>query len=480
MKHDFLYTRFWQAMSGNFLTALFMTLCLSAPAAAQNRAVPQDREVITLSYAPLVKRVSPSVVTIASKIRVTQNLSPFMADPLFGQLFGGNMGGGGFSRELLESALGSGVIVDPEGLIVTNAHVVRDAAEVKVQLNDGREFTAQKVLVDTPSDLALLKIDTNGQKLPAATLEPTDKLEVGDLVIAIGNPFGVGQTVTSGIVSALARSSLKLNEYNYFIQTDAAINPGNSGGPLVAMDGGVVGINSAIFSRSGGNLGIGFAIPSEMVASIIAAQKAGQSGEHGVTRAWLGIAGQEVTRDIADSLGLKASGGVLVSSLAPASPAKAAGLQVGDVVTAIGGHAVHDPGELKFRMAMVPLGKPADFTVERHGAERTLQVAAIAPPDTPPRDETLLSGNNPLNGVRVANVNPAVAVQLGLTIDSGVVVTATDHAVIGLCSPGDLILAINGQPVQTVRQLQAALAGGQGGWQIVLSHNGEKRQITIR
>ena len=449
------------------------------PARAQNRVIPDSRQQITLSYAPLVKKIAPAVVNIYSKVVVTQNASPFMGDPFFQQFFGGNFGG--MPRQRVESALGSGVIVDSSGLIITNAHVVKDAQEVRVALADGQEFSAQKVLVDAPSDLALLRIDPGNQRFPVAILEPSEKLEVGDLVLAIGNPFGVGQTVTSGIVSALGRSSLQLNDYNFFIQTDAAINPGNSGGPLVAMDGGVVGINSAIFSRSGGSVGIGFAIPSELVASLIAAAKAGQKGEHGVTRAWIGINGQAVTHDLADSLGLKNAGGILVSGLSAASPAKAAGLAVGDVVTAVNDHPVHDTAELKFRMAMVPLGSPASFTISHKGQVRTIQIAAAAAPDMPPRDDTTLTGNEPLNGVRVANVNPAVAAELDLKQDAGVVVVNTDQASFGVAAPGDILISINGQAITSVAQLRQLLAAPPTqGWDLVTLHNGERRQISIR
>lgn len=449
---------------------------------ADERVVPNSRQEVSMSFAPLVKKVKPAVVNIFSKVVVTQRVSPFMGDPFLQQFLGRQFGG--LDRKRVENALGSGVIVDPDGLVVTNAHVVRNAAEITVALSDGQEYPAKSILVDKPSDLALLRIDSHGQKLPMANLEPSENLEVGDLVLAIGNPFGVGQTVTSGIVSALARSSLNINDYNFFIQTDAAINPGNSGGPLINMKGNVIGINSAIYSRDGGSLGIGFAIPSEMVASLIAAEKAGQKGDKGVARAWLGMTGQAVTHDIAESLNLKTAAGVLVSELSNASPAKKAGLQVGDVVLAVNGHLVVDPNEMKFRMAMVPIGTSADFTILRKGAQQVIHVISEGPPDVPPREETVITGYNPLAGVKVANINPAVTVELGMTrlginADGGVVVVGTEGTP-SVVSRGDVIVSINKYPVKSVAELKKVLQNTRRGWDMVISRDGQKREILIR
>lgn len=465
-----------------FLAALLVALSPFS-VSAQERAVPETRQQAQLSFAPLVKQVAPAVVSVTTKRIVTQRVSPFMGDPFFEPFFGQSFGGG-LTRKRLEGALGSGVIVEPEGLIVTNAHVVKDAEEITVVMNDGREFPAKKALVDEPSDLALLRIDAAGEALPFVSLEPSERLEVGDMVLAIGNPFGVGQTVTSGIVSALARSNLNINDFNFFIQTDAAINPGNSGGALVAMDGGVVGINSAIFSKSGGSLGIGFAIPSEMVATVIAAEKAGLTGEKGIARAWLGIAAQRVTPDIADSLGLDTPHGVLIAGLHSASPAKKAGLETGDVVLSVNGKTVRDPAEMKFRMATVPLGSEADFEILRKGQTKTLHVAAIAPPDNPPRNETLLTGNHPLSGATVANINPAVAVEMELGgEDEGVVITKTGNrgAAGRFAAPGEIIRSINGADVKDVAGLEKILKRGASAWQIIIADGrGHQRQVIVR
>ena len=244
-------------------------------------------------------------------VTVTDNASPFANDPFFRQFFGQqNFAFGGRPREAVISSLGSGVIIKPDGLIVTSFHVIKDAQEITVVLSDKREFDAKVVLRDPQSDLAFLKIDA-GAPLPYLELRDSDTLEVGDLVLAIGNPFGVGQTVTNGIVSGLARKAAGVSDYQFFIQTDAAINPGNSGGALVDMGGRLIGINTAIYSNSGGSLGIGFAIPANMVRSLLGSKVAGGR----VVHPWLGLAVQQVTPEIAESLGIKSSQGVIVKNL---------------------------------------------------------------------------------------------------------------------------------------------------------------------
>jgi serine protease Do len=381
--------------------------------------------------------------------------------------------------------LGSGVIVDPAGLVVTNAHVVRGAEEIRIVLSDGREFDAHVSLRDDPSDLALLRVDARGQNLPTARLRPSDDLEVGDLVLAIGNPFGVGQTVTSGIVSALARSSLNISDFNFFIQTDAAINPGNSGGPLVAMDGGVVGINTAIYSQTGGSLGIGFAIPSEMVQSVIAAEANGaQDGRTAVIRPWLGITAQGVTAEIAESLGLDRPNGVLVRGLHAASPLRKAGLKVGDVILNLNGHQLRDPSEMKFRMATVPLGQKADIVYLRKDRQYKASLIATAPPDDPPRQSIALTGGL-FTGATVSNINPAVLHELNLGDDpqSGVIVTAIERNTPAqrFLRVGDILLALNGIRIENTRNLERILQTGLGsGVNLVLDRNGQKQSIILR
>lgn len=451
---------------------------------ASAKSVPETQAQIQLSFAPLVKKVKPAVVNIYTKRVVRRRVSPFMGDPFFEQFFGGGFGFQGMERERLERSLGSGVIVDEKGLLLTNAHVVQDAEEITAVLPDGREYEAEKVLIDKPSDLALLRIKDAEEALPYVELRPSETLEVGDLVIAIGNPFGVGQTVTSGIVSARGSSSVHINDFNFFIQTDAAINPGNSGGPLVAMDGRVVGINTAIFSKSGGSLGIGFAVPSEMVASLIAAAESGQAGEGGVKRPWLGFSSQKMTADIADSLGLKYPRGVLVSDMHSASPAKAAGLETGDVVVALNGRDVVGPEELKFRMAMVPLGETAVFEVLRKGKTRTVKIKASVAPEDPPRNETLIEESGLFAGLTVANINPAMALEYRLDAEKGVVIVKMSRrsAAARFMRPGDVIVAVNGQEIHKVSDLQGAVKNtrAQRGWDLVLERGGNRQQISIR
>lgn len=463
-----------------FFAILFIMIGVSTFIEA--REVPQHRTQVQLSFAPLVKEVSPAVVNIYTKRVVTRRSSPFGNDPFFEQFFGHGFGGG-LPREQLESSLGTGLIVEENGVVVTNAHVVKDAQEISVVLKDGREFDATLSLTDKSSDLAVLRIETKGERLPFATLKPSENLEVGDLVLAIGNPFGVGQTVTSGIISALARSSLNINDFNFFIQTDAAINPGNSGGPLVAMDGSVIGINTAIYSRSGGSLGIGFAIPSEMVATVIAAEKSGAKTAEAV-RPWIGAGGQAVTSDIASSLGLDRPRGVLISNLHKESPAKKAGLKVGDVVTKINNREIADPAELKFRLATVPIGQMADLTIFRDGETRRLEMEAMIAPNDPPRNATVLKGNHILNGVTVGNLNPAVSVELGIESEreAVVVLKGGNNRASRLVRAGDIIVAVNDDEIEDIKDLQKELsqAATRGVFDIAIERNGKVIRVVVR
>lgn len=444
--------------------------------------MPQSLEQIKLSFAPVVKAVAPAVVNIYTKRTVSKSIAhPFFSDPLFSQFFGGNAFGQRMRRQA-ESSLGSGVIIQADGLVVTNAHVVKSADEITVVLNDGREFDAKLALSDEASDLALLRIDVGDQKIPYASMRPSETLEVGDLVLAIGNPFGVGQTVTSGIVSAQGRSSLDINDFNFFIQTDAAINPGNSGGALVTLDGGVVGINTAIYSRDGGSLGIGFAIPSEMVASVIAAERAGSAGEDGVIRPWLGVSAQGITQDIADSLGLDKPQGALISALHSASPLKKAGIKVGDVILSLNGKPIRDPSEMKFRMATVALGDKAEMQIMRAGKQKPYKVIAMAPPDDPPRNTTKLAGRHYLQGAIIANLNPAVAIELGITeAETGVVVMDIERGGYArrVVSAGDILLEINGVAIKQVSDVEKGLKAAQG-LSLVVNSNGRVRRVVVR
>ena len=423
--------------------------------------VPESATQIDLSFAPVVKAVSPAVVNIYTR-KVVQTQSPFSSffdDPLFKRFFGDgpNMG---LPRERVQRSLGSGVVVSEDGIIVTNNHVIGEADEITVALSDRREFEAEVVLTDESTDLAILRIDTEGEKLPYLQLADSDALEVGDLVLAVGNPFGVGQTVTSGIVSAVARTNVGVSDYQFFIQTDAAINPGNSGGALVTLNGQLVGVNTAIFSRSGGSIGIGFAIPSNMVQTVVAAA----AGDGKIIRPWFGAAGQTVTSDIARSLGLKRPVGVLVDEVYEGGPAHRAGIRVGDVIVAVNGRDVFSPEGLRFRLRVgdKATGDQVPARILRSGKERTVQVDLLAAPEDPPRSITIMEGKHFFHAIKVGNLSPAFAEELRLDpMMRGVVVLdiARQSPALRyrLLRPGDVIVEINNRRVTTIEDMKAAL-----------------------
>ena len=417
---------------------------------AAGPTVPSSAEQIHLTFAPLVKRVAPAVVNVFTKRTVRNAASPLFNDPFFRQFFGDQFPGAQ-APESVQHALGSGVIVDPSGIIVTNNHVIRGADEIKVVLADRRQFEAKVLRADPRTDLAVLQIDPGKERLPSLRLRDSDELEVGDLVLAIGDPFGVGQTVTMGIVSAVARTNIGISDYRFFIQTDAAINPGNSGGALVSMDGKLVGINTAIFAQgSGGSIGIGFAIPSNMVKTVLA----DLSGKT-IVRPWLGASGQDVTAEIATSLGLPHPMGVLLTDIYPGGPADRAGLKPGDLITQIDGHDIEDDEALRYRIATHPVDSAVRVTDWRNGHTQVLPVTLIAPPETPPRDLTPIHGRNPLGGATVANLSPALVDELAepaLPLH-GVVVTdvrqASSAQLLHL-APGDVLERINDQQIKSV------------------------------
>ena len=310
----------------------------------------------------MVKKASPAVVNIYTKKVVKTRVSPFTDDPFFKQFFGENFNFGA-PQNRVQNSLGSGVIVRPNGIVVTNYHVIEGANQITVVLSDRRELEGKLILADKRTDLAVLKLDTKGEVLPALKLRNSDELQVGDLVLAIGNPFGVGQTVTSGIVSALSRAAAGISDFSFFIQTDAAINPGNSGGALVAMDGKLVGINTAIYSRSGGSQGIGFAIPSNMVERVIDSALEGTK----ILSPWFGAGGQQLTGRIALNLGLKRPVGIIINNIYPGGPADRAGMEVGDVVVSLNQKDVETPAALRFRIAILKPGDNFNLKVWRNG-----------------------------------------------------------------------------------------------------------------
>jgi len=429
------------------------------------RAAPTNRGEMQLSFAPVASRAGPAVVNVYAE-RVSRGMS---RDPFFGR----------FSAPRVENSLGSGVIVRADGIIVTNNHVIEGARSLKVVLADRREFDAELVLADPRVDLAVLRINAN-ENLPTLAFADTQhNLQVGDLVLAIGNPFGLSQTVTSGIVSALARTEVGVSDYAFFIQTDAAINRGNSGGALVDMNGSLVGINSAIFSASGGGSnGIGFAIPAEMVRRVV---ESAVSGGSTVIRPWLGARMQTVTSDLARSMGLPRPEGVLVTELYPQSAGQRAGLRNGDVILAVAGAQVQDDGAVRYQFATQRPGTRVPLTVLRDGREMTLTATAEAPPGGSP-EARQLTGSHPLSGATVVTLTPATAEASGLDpFADGVFIQSLDRrgvaARVGF-RPGDIIDEINGQPVRDAAQLDRQLAQARA-WVIGVERNGQRGEVRF-
>jgi Do/DeqQ family serine protease len=456
------------------LAVLFISLLMAAPALAQERRVPSSPADLMLSYAPIVQRVEPAVVNVYAA-KVVQNHNPLFEDPIFRRFFGFS----GDQPEQMQRSLGSGVMVDPSGLVVTNVHVIEGADQVKVSLSDKREFEAEIVLKDPRSDLAVLRLKNVHEKFPTLDFANSDQLMVGDVVLAIGNPFGVGQTVTHGIISALARTQVGISDYQFFIQTDAPINPGNSGGALVDMNGRLAGINTAIFSRSGGSQGIGFAIPSNMVRVVVASAK---SGRKEVKRPWLGANLQAVTPEIAETMGLKLPNGALVSSVVPSSPAARAGLKVADLIVAIDGQTIEDPNAFDYRFATRPLGGTAEIDVQRAGKTIKLTIPLETAPDTG-RDEIVLTSRSPFQGAKVANISPAVADEMHLDADTqGVVVTALSDG--GMAAnlgfqKGDVIVSVNNQKIGKTADLERVTKESSRLWRITLLRGGQQISVTL-
>lgn len=451
-----------------------------ADAVLAQQPVPQSREQVMLSFAPLVKQAGPAVVNIFTRksVRSRGPVSPLFNDPFFRRFFGDALDRAQ-PRERVENSLGSGVIVRPDGLIVTNFHVIEGADSITVVLSDRREFEAEILREDERTDLAILKIDTGSEALPYIELSDSDDLSVGDLVLAIGNPFGVGQTVTSGIVSGLARTQVGISDFNFFIQTDAAINPGNSGGALLRMDGTLAGINTAIFSRSGGSQGIGFAVPANMVRTVIAGAAAGSA----LRRAWLGAQFSTVTADIAEAIGLERPEGVILSEIHPHGPARRIGLKSGDIITAVNQQPVFDTEALRFRIATGVVGEEAILTVRRPRQQFEVSLVLEHPPEVPARDESQLRGRHPFSGATVANLSPAVAEEMGRDhFETGVVIRATAAG-----SPanrlnfrvGDVVVSVNERKVETVAQIREIVAVASPQWVITVRREGRLFSLTV-
>jgi len=460
-------------------TAVVTALCIVFagcldPAAAQDRRLPSSPAELRLSYAPIVQRVQPAVVNVYAA-KVVQNRNPLLDDPIFRRFFGVP----GQQPEQMQRSLGSGVIVDPSGLVVTNVHVIEGADQVKVSLSDKREFEAEILLKDTRSDLAVLRLKDTREKFPTLDFTNSDELMVGDVVLAIGNPFGVGQTVTHGIISALARTQVGITDYQFFIQTDAPINPGNSGGALVDMSGKLAGINTAIYSRSGGSQGIGFAIPANMVRVVVASAK---SGGKAVKRPWLGAKLQAVTPEIAESLGLRSPSGALVASVVPNGPAAKAGLKSSDLITGIDNQTVDDPNAFDYRFATRPIGGTAQIDVQRGGKPIKLTIALETAPDGG-RNELVITTRSPFQGAKISTITPAVADELHLDADTdGVVVTdigdGTAAQNVGF-QKGDIILSVNNQKIAKTADLEKVAKEAPRLWRITVVRGGQQINVTL-
>ena len=451
------------------IAAVALSFCVAGAAVAGE--VPQSAVQVQLTFAPLVKRVAPAVVNVYARSVVETPMNPLFADPLFQRFFGASPE----FRQRVQQSLGSGVIVRSDGVIVTNNHVVEGGQDIVVALSDRREFKAKVLLADSHTDLAVLKIDTKGERLPTVEFGDSDHVQVGDLVLAIGNPFGVGQTVTMGIVSALARTQVSASDYQFFIQTDAAINPGNSGGALVTTDGKLAGINTAIYSRTGESIGIGFAIPANLARRVVEGALGG-----GIKLPWFGADGQAVTGELAPTLGLSRPGGVLLKNVYPGGPASAAGLKTGDVVFNIDGVDIEDMQALNYRVAT---HKAGDIVHARVSGGRDVAVRLELPPENPPRNLTAIGAGNPLAGARVENLSPAVAgdLQMAMTAKGVVIVSTAEGSAAAQYGfqAGDVVHSLNGVEMHSVAELMHALAAAGGHWSLVVERGGQRLTLNV-
>jgi len=455
------------------LAIIAIALAIGGTPVLAQTTVPVSGAQITLSYAPVVKKTIPAVVNIYTKRIIANRQNAFARDPFFSNF----LRNFGKPTQRVQSSLGSGVILSPDGIVVSNYHVIAGATDIRVVLNDRRELDATVLLADKQADLAVLKLK-GAKDLPWLPLRKSSSVEVGDLVLAIGNPFGVGQTVSSGIISGLARSGGAVgNARAYFIQTDAPINPGNSGGALVDMQGKLVGINTSILTKSGGSNGIGFAIPSDLLAAFLKQAKAGDTH---FTRPWAGLIGQPMDNALAKQFGMDHPEGMIVVKMHPQSPFVAAGLKVGDVVISINGAAVNGPAEMLYHMSVMGVGPAAKVEYFRNGQVKSATVNMITAPDTPPRNTQTINNQGPLQGLTLSQINPAVIVEDGLpTSSSGVIVDAAKGfaAQLGFRS-GDILVRVNSRVIKTVADAKSLVGQANRVWDITIERAGQ--QLSMR
>ncbi len=475
-------------MLKKYLFICFSTILLSAFNASAKPAQRTEMLSLRASFAEAVQRVSPAVVNIYANTVIRQSASPFGNHPFFQDFFGNFPGNfpegfpGAPVQERLQKSLGSGVILTEDGFLVTNLHVIQGAESVQVVFPDKRERTAYPVVSDSSLDIALLKLElTEGETVPHATLADSDSLQVGDVALAIGNPFGVGQSVSIGIVSGLGRSNLGTGTFENFIQTDAAINPGNSGGALVDSTGAVIGINTAIFTRSGGSQGLGFATPANVVANVL--NSVLNTGK--ITRAWLGATVQSLTPVLSRKLGLASPQGALVNDVFEGGPAGRAGLKIGDIITHINGNAIVDAPNLRATMASIPAEGKAQLSVWREGTAKTLVLPLETPPERSANDVRILEGDHPLDGYTIEALSPALNQQMGLPLEkTGVAVTRRaqkNSRFFGVTlKAGDILEEINDVNIKTLNDVERALARRTRNWEIVYTRGGAIYRVRVR
>ena len=434
--------------------------------------VPKSETEIKLSFVPLVKQAAPAVVNIYAKRIIEERRSPFSRDPFFRDFFRNF----GQLQPRVQNSLGSGVILSADGYVVSNYHVVGGATDIRVVLNDGREISGNIILSDQESDLAVLKLNSD-EVLPYLELRKSDTVEVGELVLAIGNPFGVGQTVTNGIISGLARTGIASGSAKgYFLQTDAPINPGNSGGALIDISGALIGVNTSILSRSGGSNGIGFAIPADLVGQFLIQAKEGRTS---FIRPWAGMRGQPITFEMAASLGLPAMSGMIISELHELSPFSLAGIQVGDIITKVDGLDINSPEEMLYRMSVGGIGTTVDVSYFSQGIMKSSQIDLVGMPNVE-AEQVTLGPKFIFLDLHISELTPEFQSKFGLSFSSkGLVVLDPGRIAgrLGLRS-GDLLQEINGKSVETVDEAMSSIGSLKGTGSITIRRSG--RRISLR
>ncbi|WP_051908781.1 trypsin-like peptidase domain-containing protein [Candidatus Odyssella acanthamoebae] len=430
-----------------FIVALFYGFCVQA----DSSKTPASLEEIKLSFSPIVKKVAPAVVSIYT-VHVTERpLHPLFDDDFLNNFLDYSQAP---LRQELSKSMGSGVIISPDGTVITCAHVVQNAKAIEIRLSDNRQLKGKVTIIDPKNDLAVIKILDFEGDIPFVPLGQSSTVEDGDLVLAFGNPFGIGHTVTSGIISAVTRTVGD----RVLMQTDSAINPGNSGGALVNMKGELIGIPNAILSRTGTNLGIGFAIPIAIITPLLSAK----TEDGTLSRAWDGLKVETLDHDKAESFGLKNQKGVLVSAIHPSSPAKTAGLQVSDVIININEHPIASEEAYRLKLLEIEIDKEIRYAIKRKGADKTITFKVIAPPDNPKAEETVIQGRNPLSGIKIANLSPALALKYGFdSLQIGVIIldvpVRSSLFGIPIFQSGDIIEEADGKKVESVKQFTTLL-----------------------